>query len=186
MWPTKRSRPRFGGILITVVAGLVFLGVAFPSSSVSAGRLARPRRRTIFKPPVVAAAAQRATAETVGKTFIAKATIYANNLNGHKAANGERFHQSDHTAASNKLPLGTEVEVTSLRTSKSTNVTLIDHGPALGSNKIDLSRKAAREIGLTGKQGTVPVKIKVTRTLDRLETPPTRSQSGVGVSHPPS
>lgn len=174
MWPTISSRSRFGGILIMVVTGLVFLGVALPSSSATAARLARSRRRTIFKPPVVAAAAQPATAETLGKTFIAKATIYANDLNGHKAANGETFHQSDHTAASNKLPLGTEVKVTSLRTGKSTNVTLVDRGPALGGNKIDLSKKAAREIGLTRKQGTVPVKIKVTRTLDRHEIPPTR------------
>ena len=165
MWHTISSRSRFGGILIMVVTGLVFLGVALPSSSATAARLARSRRRTIFKHPVVAAAAQPATA--LGKTFIVKATIYANDLNGHKAANGEIFHQSDHTAASNKLPLGTEVKVTSLRTGRSTNVTLVDHGPALGGNKIDLSKKAAREIGLSRKQGTVPVKIKVTRTLHR-------------------
>ncbi len=108
---------------------------------------------------------------TPGKTFIGKATIYPNRLNGHKTADGETFHQSAHTAASNKLPLGTEVKVTSLRTGKSTNVTLIDRGPALGRHKIDLSKKAAREIGLTPKEGTVPVKIKVTRTLDGHETP---------------
>jgi peptidoglycan lytic transglycosylase len=107
---------------------------------------------------------------TPGKTFIGKATIYPNRLNGHKTASGETFRQSDHTAASNKLPLGTEVKVTSLRTGKSTNVTLIDRGPALGGHKIDLSKKAAREIGLTRKEGTVPVKIKVTRTLDGHET----------------
>lgn len=175
MWSTISSRSRFGGILIMVATGLVFLGVALQSSSANAARLARSRRRrTIFKPPVVAAAARSATVETPGKTFIAKATIYANHLNGHKAANGEPFHQSDHTAASNKLPLGTAVKVTSLGTGKSTNVTLVDRGSALGRNRIDLSKQAAREIGLTRKQGTVPVKIKVTRTLDRHETPPTR------------
>jgi rare lipoprotein A len=98
---------------------------------------------------------------TPGKNFLGKATIYPNRLDGHKTASGETFHQSDHTAASNKLPLGTEVKVTSLRTGKSTNVTLIDRGPALGGHRIDLSKKAAREIGLTRKKGTVPVKIKV-------------------------
>jgi rare lipoprotein A len=93
---------------------------------------------------------------------------------GHKTASGDTFHQSNHTAASNKLPLGTDVKVTSLRTGKSTNVKLIDRGPALGGHRIDLSRKAAREIGLTRKEGTVPVKIKITRTPDGREAPPAR------------
>jgi len=111
---------------------------------------------------------------TPGKTLIGKATIYPNRLNGHKTASGDTFHQSDHTAASNKLPLGTDVKVTSLRTGKSTNMTLIDRGPALGGHRIDLSKKAAREIGLTRKEGTVPVKIKVTRTPSRHEALPSR------------
>jgi len=111
---------------------------------------------------------------TPGKTLTGKATIYPNRLNGHKTASGETFHQSDHTAASNKLPLRTDVKVTSLKTGKSTNVTLIDRGPALGGHKIDLSKKAAREIGLTQKEGTVPVKIKITRTPDGREAPPAR------------
>jgi rare lipoprotein A len=111
---------------------------------------------------------------TPGKTLIGKATIYPNRLNGHKTASGSTFHQSDHAAASNKLPLGTDVKVTSLRTGKSTNVTLIDRGPALGGHRIDLSKKAAREIGLTRKEGTVPVKIKVTRTPGSREALPSR------------
>ena len=111
---------------------------------------------------------------TPGKTLTGKATIYPNRLNGHKTASGDTFHQSDHTAASNKLPLGTDVKVTSLRTGKSTNMTLIDRGPALGGHRIDLSKKAAREIGLTRKEGTVPVKIKVTRTPSRHEALPSR------------
>jgi peptidoglycan lytic transglycosylase len=100
---------------------------------------------------------------TTGKILTGRATIYPNRLNGHKTASGHKFHQSDHTAASNNLPLGTGVKVTSLKTGKSTSVTLTDRGPALGSHKIDLSKKAAAEIGLTRKQGTVPVKIKVTQ-----------------------
>ena len=113
----------------------------------------------------------RINSVTPGKTFVGKATIYPNRLNGHKTANGETFHQTDHTAAANKLPLGTEVKVTSLRTGKSTNVTLIDRGHMLGGHKIDLSKKAAREIGLTQKEGTVPVKIKVTHALDGHKIP---------------
>jgi len=108
----------------------------------------------------------------LGETLTGKASYYPNKLNGHKTASGKTFHQHDRTAASNKLPLGTEAKVTNLKNGKSTKVTLTDHGPRLGSHKIDLSKKAANDIGLTRKEGTVPVKIQVMRTPDGRETPP--------------
>ena len=93
-----------------------------------------------------------------------KATYYPDRLNGHETASGDKFHQSDHTAASNKFPLGTTAKVTNLKTGKSTDVTVTDRGPALGSRKIDLTKKAAKDIGLTPKEGVAPVRIKVTGT----------------------
>jgi rare lipoprotein A len=93
-----------------------------------------------------------------------QATYYPDQLNGHKTAKGDTFHQSAHTAASNKLPLGTTAKVTNLKTGKSTDVTVTDRGPALGSHKIDLTKKAAKDIGLTRKEGIAPVKIKVIGT----------------------
>ena len=63
-----------------------------------------------------------------GKTLTGKATYYPDRLNGHETASGDRFHQSDHTAASNKLPLGTTAKVTNLKTGKSTDVTVTDLG----------------------------------------------------------
>jgi rare lipoprotein A len=107
-----------------------------------------------------------------GKTLTGKATYYPNKLNGHETADGETFHQSGHTAASNKLPLGTKVKVTNLKTGQSTGVTVTDRGPALGSHRIDLSKKAAKDIGLTHKQGIAPVKIKVTHTPGSQEAAP--------------
>jgi rare lipoprotein A len=102
----------------------------------------------------------------LGETITGKATYYPNRLNGHKMSNGERFHQSGNTAASNKLLLGTHVKVTNLENGRSTDVKVTDRGPALGKHKIDLSKKAASEIGLTHKEGKVPVRIKVTQTPD--------------------
>lgn len=109
---------------------------------------------------------------TPGKTLSGKATYYPNILNGHETASGATFHQVDHTAASNKLPLGTRAKITNLKTGKSTQVTVTDRGPALGSRKIDLTKKAANEIGLTHKEGVAPVKIKVIATP--AETTPGR------------
>jgi rare lipoprotein A len=99
-----------------------------------------------------------------GETLTGKATLYPSALNGHKTATGERFHQNARTAASNRLPLGTGAKVTNLKNGRSTDVRVNDHGPKLGTHKIDLSKKAATDIGLTHKEGTVPVKIKITRT----------------------
>ena len=104
-----------------------------------------------------------------GQTLKGKATYYPSKLNGHTTANEDTFHQTDHTAASNKLPLGTDVKVTNLKTGKSTAVTVTDRGPKLGTRKIDLSKKAANEISLTRKEGTTPVKIQVTGTPDGRE-----------------
>jgi rare lipoprotein A (peptidoglycan hydrolase) len=101
-----------------------------------------------------------------GETLTGKATYYPSSLNGHKTSSGQTFHQNSNTAASNKLPLGTNVKVTNLENGRSTEVMLTDRGPKLGNHKIDLSKKAANEIGLTHKEGTVPVKIRVIRTPD--------------------
>lgn len=106
-----------------------------------------------------------------GKTLSGKATYYPDRLNGHPTASGDTFHQTDHTAASNKLPLGTAAKVTNVKTGKSTYVTVTDRGPALGTRKIDLSKKAAKDIGLTPKEGIAPVKIKVTATPGAEATP---------------
>jgi rare lipoprotein A len=100
-------------------------------------------------------------------TLTGKATYYPNSLNGHKTSSGERFRQNGNTAASNKLPLGTHVKVTNLENGKSTHVKVTDRGSKLGT-QIDLSKKAANEIGLTRRKGQVPVEIKVTRPPDDL------------------
>jgi rare lipoprotein A len=106
-----------------------------------------------------------------GETLTGKATYYPSRLNGHKTSSGETFRQNGNTAASNKLPLGTDVKVTNLKNGKSVDVTVTDRGAKLGNHKIDLSKKAANEIGLTRKEGTVPVKIKVTSTTDDRKVP---------------
>src|ERR1700761_7252303 len=59
-----------------------------------------------------------------GKTLTGKASYYPDRLSGHETASGDAFHQSAHTAASNKLPLGTRANVTNLKTGKSTDVTV--------------------------------------------------------------
>ena len=67
-------------------------------------------------------------------------------------------HGSD-TAASRTLPLGSKAKVTNKRTGQSTDVTITDRGPTRPDRVIDLSHKAAGEIGMT-KSGTAPVTVQ--------------------------
>lgn len=76
------------------------------------------------------------------ETFVGKVTYYPDKLDGHEMTDGDRFHQKNHTAASNRLPLGTKAKVTNLKNGKSTEGRLANHGPALGDRRIDLSKKA--------------------------------------------
>lgn len=67
--------------------------------------------------------------------------------------------QTSDTAASRTLPLGSEAKVTNQRTGQSTNVKITDRGPTRPDRVIDLSHKAAGQIGMT-KSGTAPVTVQ--------------------------
>jgi rare lipoprotein A len=71
---------------------------------------------------------------------------------GRYTASGERFTGEDLTAAHRTLHFGTMVKVTNLKNGKSLVVRINDRGPATRTGCcIDLSRRAARELGITGR-----------------------------------
>jgi Lytic transglycolase len=86
------------------------------------------------------------------------ASWYGSELAGHRTSNGERFDPNRMTAASKTLPLGSVVRVTNPSNGKSVDVRITDRGPYVGGRSIDLSRGAARKIGIT-KKGVARVKI---------------------------
>lgn len=97
------------------------------------------------------------------KVLKGKATYYGGK-DGNDTANGDTFDHRERTAAaSKKIPLGSTAKVTNLENGKSVEVKVNDRGPAVKGNHIDLSRAAARDIGITHKEGKVPVKIEVTK-----------------------
>lgn len=73
---------------------------------------------------------------------------------GRRTANGERFNPDGMTAAHRTLPFGTRLTVMNPRTGKSVVVVINDRGPFTRGMQLDLSRGAARAIGLTST-GTV-------------------------------
>jgi peptidoglycan lytic transglycosylase len=103
-------------------------------------------------PPQAAAIAPQ------GGTIIGVASWYGPGFNGHRTSSGEIYNQEDLTAASTLYPLGSRVIVTNLDNDRSVEVRINDHGPYVKERKIDLSKKAARMIGMIGP-GTAPVRI---------------------------
>ena len=88
-----------------------------------------------------------------------EASFYGPGFHGKKTATGEKFDQNKNTAAHPTLPLGTEATVTNLDTGASVDVKINDRGPYVKGRDIDLSKGAAKELGMT-KDGVAPVKIE--------------------------
>lgn len=87
------------------------------------------------------------------------ASYYADKFNGRRTANGEIFRQRKKTAASKTLPFGTIVKVKNLSNGKTVKVRINDRGPFVQGRIIDLSKKAARKIGMI-RAGVQPVQLK--------------------------
>ena len=75
------------------------------------------------------------------------ASWYGPQVKGLPTASGEAFDPQGYTAAHKTLPFGTDLLV-SYR-GRSVAVTVNDRGPYVGGRELDLSRAAARDIGLT-------------------------------------
>ena len=90
------------------------------------------------------------------------ASWYGPGFHGRRTASGEKFNQNALTAAHRSLPFGTKVRVTNMRNGRSVIVRINDRGPFSGGRIIDLSRGAARAIGMVSS-GTAPVRLEVLR-----------------------
>ena len=76
------------------------------------------------------------------------ASYYGDELAGNPTASGEAFNPEGLTAAHRTLPIGSKLKVTNARTGDSVIVRVNDRGPFHGRRVIDVSKAAAREIGL--------------------------------------
>ena len=88
------------------------------------------------------------------------ASYYAEDFHGRKTSNGETYDMHAMTAAHRTLPFNSRVRVTNLDNKRSVEVRINDRGPFKDNRVIDLSFKAALEIGLISK-GTAYVSIEV-------------------------
>lgn len=73
-----------------------------------------------------------------------KASFY---WQGQRTASGEKFNPNGLTAAHKTLKMGSRVKVVNKRNNKSVVVTINDRGPFIKGRIIDLSKRAAAELG---------------------------------------
>lgn len=102
-----------------------------------------------IEPPTTYSQIQHGIASWYGKPF-----------HGRRMANGQRFDMNKMTAAHRHLPFGTRVEVTNLQNAQTVVVVITDRGPFIKNRILDVSRKAAQDLGFIGA-GTARIEMKV-------------------------
>lgn len=111
---------------------------------------------------ILAFAAQPDTFAQVklGKTETGNASYYATRFNGKKTSFGEVHKSTELLAAHKSYPLNTMLEVTNLENDEKVIVRVNDRGPFSKNRVVDLSKEAARLLGIIAK-GVANVSIRV-------------------------
>jgi rare lipoprotein A len=122
--------------------------------------------------PLAASAAEPTAADTSAEVAPAErleegqalgageASYYGQELAGNPTASGERFDPEGLTAAHRTLPLGSRLRVTNPRNGESVVVRVNDRGPFAGHRVVDVSERAARELGIL-RAGTAQVELEL-------------------------
>ncbi len=119
------------GTSIRKIAGRVALAAMFASACATSHASAPSASETpAFEP-------------TVGH-----ASYYSDAFTGRRTASGEAYDPDEFTGAHRTLPFGTQVRVTDRTSGRSVVVRINDRGPWGKGRVIDVSRAAARELGL--------------------------------------
>lgn len=84
--------------------------------------------------------------------MVGVASFYGSKFHGRKTASGEIFNQNAFTAAHRTIPLQSKVKVTNLKNNKTVVVRITDRGPWVKNRIMDLSKGAAKSIGINGIQ----------------------------------
>lgn len=88
------------------------------------------------------------------------ASTYGEGFQNKKTASGEVFDANELTAAHKSYPFGTRLRVTNPRNGRSVIVRVNDRGPFIHGRSLDLSTRAAKELGVE-QQGVAELKVEV-------------------------
>lgn len=94
------------------------------------------------------------------KHFSGRASWYGDAEQGKRTAAGEIFDANAMTAAHRTLPFNTWLHVTNLNNKKSVYVRINDRGPYIKGRVLDLSMRAATELGMK-RNGVAPVSFDI-------------------------
>lgn len=115
-------------------------------------------------------------------TASGKASFYADRMQGHRTASGERYDKYKLTAAHATLPYNTRVLVTNLKSGKTVVVTINDRMARSRHNIIDLSKAAATELGIA-RAGTGTVRLKALEPKEAAQQDAPLAVSETGIKH---
>ena len=149
--PLGRRDARGAALLVGAVASIWLAGCAAPLDD-------GPRAAFAPAPPAPVAA--------IAAHQRGRASYYSDRLAGRRTAAGERYDPRALTAAHRTLPFGAVVEVVRADGRRVT-VRINDRGPYARGRVIDLSRRAARDLGML-REGVIEVALRV------LYVPPRR------------
>ncbi len=111
---------------------------------------------------------------------IGMAGYYSDEFQGAKTASGDLYDMDAFTAGHKDIPYGTFIRVTRLDNKKSVVVRVNDRGPFYDGVVVDLSKAAARKLGML-RDGKVEVKVEIVdknkenpieKVADIIATPP--------------
>jgi len=89
-----------------------------------------------------------------------EASYYHDSLHGNPTASGEPYDRAGLTAAHRTLPFGTRVRVRNLANGRTVVVRINDRGPFVEGRIVDLSRRAAEDLGMV-QAGVIPVQVEI-------------------------
>ena len=90
---------------------------------------------------------------------VGMASFYDRSFEGRRTASGQAYDRHRLTAAHRSLPFGSRVRVTNLDNGLSVVVKVNDRGPFTKGRVIDVSERAARELGFY-RAGTARVRVE--------------------------
>lgn len=135
------------------------------SGSLQACMLPSSRREVSPSPPTVSSPPLPQSEQTSQQppqqpVQVGEASWYGSQFHGKLTSSGTVYNQHGFTAAHPTLPEGSRVRVTNLDNGKSVTVRVNDRGPFVDGRIIDVSRRAAKTLGIL-KGGTAKVQVKV-------------------------
>lgn len=118
-----------------------------------------PAPPATYRPYTIKGKTYRPMHDARGYVETGRASWYGPDFHGRRTASGEVYNMEAMTAAHKTLPINTWVQVTNLENGREARVRVNDRGPFVDGRVIDLSRAAARKLGVIGP-GTARVRVR--------------------------